>query len=391
VTGGRPGPLARTGPRTAAALLLISLTGCTADPAPSSATTVRPSAPAASAALDVAALADDLRDRIRLPPLPSFAIPTDVLTGDRGQDVAEQLDVLPGLYRDIAVLDARCGPAGEVSAADAGDPTSGPGARASVDDGTVQVSVAGDGTGVYDAPGVHIAVLGDGTGVYEDEQVRLTVQAGGAGTYVDGERRSFVRADRSGSFRDATSRLWVEPDGSGGYDGPEGRVTVDAQGKASGTAEPELVTAVTSIVREGLPLFPAVPLIRRTEAVGQRCGTVVRLDAGVLFAVDSAELRPDARELLDRVADLLARLDHPTAQVVGHTDSTGERAYNQSLSERRAQAVSDRLVGGGVPVDDLEPIGRGEDAPVVAETGPDGQLDAAAQQLNRRVEVVLRD
>ena len=361
-------------------LLLVAITACTPGAAPE-----RPAATSSGGATaEPTTLADDLRDRIRLPPLPSFAIPTEVLTG-AGQEVAEQLDVLPGLYRDIAVLDARCGPGGQVSAADAGRQTSS--GRASVDDGTVRVTVAGDGTGVYDAPGVHIAVLAGGTGVYEAEDVRLTVQAGGAGTYVDGERRSFVRADRSGSFRDDTSRLWVEPDGSGGYDGPEGRVTVDAQGEPTG-GEPELATAVADVVDEGLPLFPAVPRIRRTEAVGQRCGTVVRLDAGVLFAVDSAEVRPDALELLGRVADLLTRLGHPAAQVVGHTDSTGERTYNQALSERRAQAVVTALVGGGVPEASLAATGRGEDAPVVAESGSD---DAAAQQLNRRVEVVLRD
>lgn len=371
---------------------VLLLAGCTGEAVPAPATSASadaaPSDSHAPSATASTVSTDDLRDRIRLPALPSFAIPTDVLSGS-GLEVAAQLDVLPGLYRDIAVIDAVCGPAGQVTAADTGESATGAGGRASVDDGTVRITVAGDGTGVYDAPGVHVAVLADGTGVYEDAEVRLTVQPGGAGTYVDGERRSFVRADRSGSFRDATSRLWVEPDGSGGYDGPEGRVTVDATGQPSGDADPGLVAAVTAVIDDGLPLFPAVPRIRRTEADDPRCGTVVRLDAGVLFAVDSTDLRPDARRLLDRVADLLTRLGHPTAQVVGHTDSTGERSYNQTLSERRAQAVVTQLVGSGVPADALEPSGRGEDAPVVAETGAEDA--AAAQQLNRRVEVVLRD
>ncbi|WP_459645674.1 OmpA family protein [Kineococcus sp. NUM-3379] len=328
-----------------------------------------------------------LRERLAPPALPSFALPADVLTDAGSRQVAERLRVLPGLYRGIAVLDARCGGAGTARAADAGAASTG--AAGSAREGEVSVTVAGDGTGVYDAPGLHVAVLPGGAGVHDDGRVRLSVQADGSGTYSSPDLRVFVRADGSGSYEGGGVRLWVAPDGTGSYDGPEGRVRVGASGAEPGDAESGFARAVETVVREGLPPFPSVPRITRVQQAGRACGTVVRLDAGVLFGVDSAEVRPDGQELLVRVSGLLAALGSPAVDVVGHTDSSGDGGYNQALSERRAAAVADRLAALGAPRSTLRPAGRGEEEPVRPDVAADGAPDPAARQLNRRVELVL--
>jgi len=72
-----------------------------------------------------------------------------------------------------------------------------------------------------------------------------------------------------------------------------------------------------------------------------------------------------------------------TINVIGHTDSTGDAAYNFDLSQRRAQAVSSVLINAGVSVNRIRSVGRGEDAPVAS------NLDANGRALNRRVEIVI--
>ena len=335
---------------------------------------------------EVEAFAADLRRTLSLPPVPSFTVPTDLLTSAENQRISAELDVPAGLYQGIAVVDARCTDAGEAAPADQGGPAAG--AR-HYDDGTVSVSVTGDGTGAYDAPGLHVAVLPDGSGVYEDATTRLSVASDGAGTYESGDVRYTVRADGSGSYDDGETRVWVDGAGAGGYEDEAMRVSLAADGEVFGDGPPELVEVVREVLAEGFPVFGPVPRIEAVAPSGVVCGTVVRLDANVLFDVDEATVRSEGEERVQQLAALLVALGSPSARVVGHTDGTGGEAYNLDLSERRAAAVRDLLVAGGVATSALEVVGLGESRPLRPETGPDGAVDPAAQQLNRRVEVVL--
>lgn len=106
---------------------------------------------------------------------------------------------------------------------------------------------------------------------------------------------------------------------------------------------------------------------------------------GVRFAVDSAELTPTAKEILDRVAVSLRRAPGTRFELIGHTDSTASAAYNQALSERRASAVRDHLAGLGIAASRMETRGEGENQPVASN---DTELGRA---LNRRVEIELLD
>jgi len=109
----------------------------------------------------------------------------------------------------------------------------------------------------------------------------------------------------------------------------------------------------------------------------------VTLPQDILFAVDSASLTSALQGDLRSVAASLNRYPETTVNVIGHTDNTGAAAYNQDLSQRRAQAVSSVLVNAGVAPVRVRAIGRGEDQPIASNLTPEGR------QQNRRVEIII--
>lgn len=104
----------------------------------------------------------------------------------------------------------------------------------------------------------------------------------------------------------------------------------------------------------------------------------------VSFDFARAEIKPSFRPTLDKVAGVLNRYPNSIVHVVGHTDSVGSDAYNQRLSEQRAQAVIDYLASVGVARDRLRAEGRGETEP------RDTNATEAGRQLNRRVELYVK-
>jgi outer membrane protein OmpA-like peptidoglycan-associated protein len=111
-------------------------------------------------------------------------------------------------------------------------------------------------------------------------------------------------------------------------------------------------------------------------------GLVVNL-SDVTFASGQATLQAGAREKLARVSGILA--GHPALrlEIEGHTDSVGSDALNQSLSERRADAVRSYLIQQGVPSASTTAVGFGKTRPVASNDTAEGR------QLNRRVELVV--
>lgn len=111
---------------------------------------------------------------------------------------------------------------------------------------------------------------------------------------------------------------------------------------------------------------------------------VVQMPQDLLFAVDSASVRPDLRSDLYTVASSLMKYPNSRIEVIGHTDNTGSAAYNQDLSQRRAVAVAAVLRESGVPGARIAAYGRGEDQPIASNLTPDGRAK------NRRVEIIIR-
>lgn len=110
---------------------------------------------------------------------------------------------------------------------------------------------------------------------------------------------------------------------------------------------------------------------------------VVVLSQDLLFATNSTQVSGASQNELRIVANSLNQYPNTTVNVIGHTDNVGDASFNQGLSERRAQAVSAILMGGGVSPSRIRSIGAGENNPVAS------NLNASGRQANRRVEIVI--
>jgi len=102
------------------------------------------------------------------------------------------------------------------------------------------------------------------------------------------------------------------------------------------------------------------------------------------FDVDSARINNSFQDSLRTVAEVIGEYDKTAVHVIGHTDSTGTRAHNQTLSVRRATAVSRALQQNGVDQPRIRTLGRGETKPM------DSNATSSGRSRNRRVEVYLK-
>ena len=112
-------------------------------------------------------------------------------------------------------------------------------------------------------------------------------------------------------------------------------------------------------------------------------GATMTMQEDVLFRTDSAELRPGAIEKLRPLVGYLRANPGVRVAIIGHTDSRGTDAHNQSLSERRAESVRTAFDQMGVTRARFRVEGHGEREPVATNNTP------AGLRLNRRVEVTL--
>jgi outer membrane protein OmpA-like peptidoglycan-associated protein len=103
----------------------------------------------------------------------------------------------------------------------------------------------------------------------------------------------------------------------------------------------------------------------------------------VLFALDDATLDSEAQATIAAAAQEFQRTGSARIALRGHTDTSGNASYNQALSERREQAVTDELVRQGVPADAISGVAVGE-ADLAVPTG-----DGVREEQNRRVEIAL--
>ncbi len=110
---------------------------------------------------------------------------------------------------------------------------------------------------------------------------------------------------------------------------------------------------------------------------------IVTLPNNLLFATDSTTLTSTLQGDLRALAQNVQSYPNSTLQIVGHTDSDGDAAYNQTLSEGRARSVANVLIGNGVSQSRVRTFGRGESQPVASNLTPNGKAQ------NRRVEIVI--
>ena len=117
------------------------------------------------------------------------------------------------------------------------------------------------------------------------------------------------------------------------------------------------------------------------DVIRQGDDLILRMPSGVTFAYDRYDIQPQFQQTLDQVAQTLATYNQTYIDVLGHTDSTGSDAYNQGLSERRAQSVASYLTSRGVQPARIATRGYGESAPIATNATEEGRA------ANRRVEI----
>jgi outer membrane protein OmpA-like peptidoglycan-associated protein len=149
----------------------------------------------------------------------------------------------------------------------------------------------------------------------------------------------------------------------------------------------------------GLLLISAALLGRAQSSEAQARAEAVRSDGearaadrglvltlgDVGFDAGKASLQSTATTAIDRLAQLLGVYPERSVRIEGHTDSLGDDAANQQLSERRANAVRDALLARGIDAARVAAVGYGETRPIADNATPGGR------QKNRRIEIVLSD
>ncbi len=174
-----------------------------------------------------------------------------------------------------------------------------------------------------------------------------------------------------------------DTDGDGVYDGidlcrntPEG-VTVDRVGCP--------LDSDKDGVADYLDLCPGTPEGVIVDQDGcPLAGENLLSLTGVNFEFDKATLTPEAKQILEEAVTLLKETDDIVeVRVEGHTDSIGTEAYNQDLSQRRAESVVEYLTSRGVAGRNLLPVGLGENFPVATNDTESGRA------ANRRVDFVV--
>ena len=129
------------------------------------------------------------------------------------------------------------------------------------------------------------------------------------------------------------------------------------------------------------PLILARPVIQK-----------ISFSADALFAFDKSELKPEGRLMLDGLVRQLKGVTDDGIVLTGHTDRFGTDAYNQKLSERRANSVKDYLVAQGLPARSIDAVGKGEAQPETRPGDCKGNRSAkviACLQPDRRVDVEM--
>lgn len=170
-------------------------------------------------------------------------------------------------------------------------------------------------------------------------------------------------------------------DGSGACVVTSGVVLPECAGVAKPAAPaPAAPSAPAQPAAPATTTAPAAPA--RPAPASVRQAVVIQADA--LFDFDKSVLRPDGRKSIDDAVAKLRGVDLEMVIATGHTDSIGTDAYNQKLSERRADAVKAYLVSKGIPTAKITTIGKGESQPVATNRTAEGR------QKNRRVDIEFK-
>lgn len=387
--------------------LLFALGACGSDTKPAAESSAKPATVATASAKSGASSSASATATVpglkagEIPAVPVFSIPTIGVFAQNSDkaliESTKQLSTVPG----ISVSPAKCdgngvvsgstilsGSGAGVTSSDSGSVINSGAGAGVITEGPVSIVYGGEGSGTYtnSETGENITISSDGSGTYKSKTLSINVSADGSGTYDNSETgvKINISSTGSGTYEDTKNNIKYNNNGDGG--GTYTSATLNIINKGDGTA---LVNG-QSVKAEKLPPVAKVGKFPKVESLKpvKSCGTVITLQDGVLFDFGKYDLRPEAKATLAKLATVLNQAKVPAAQINGHTDSIGDDAFNQDLSEKRASAVATQLKADGVSAN-LETHGYGKTQPVADNTNADGSDNPAGRQANRRVEIYI--
>ena len=335
-----------------------------------------------------------------IPPIPAFTVPPiDVFASNADKAViqtASTLSSVPGVTISPAKCDGNAlvsgstvlgGDGSGVTTNSSGTVVNGGDGSGVITQGPISIVYGGDGTGVYSNAdtGLSINVNEDGSGVYSTPTLSINLDGMGGGNYTDSSKTISIinNGDGSGNYSTATVSIINNGDGSGSYS--DSTMTIRNNGDGTAVVNGTTVTGAPKVDKVSkLGKFPPITSLQPVES----CGTLITLEDGVLFDFGKSDIRPDAAQTLKSLASVLNNAKVPAAHIYGHTDSVSDEAFNQQLSEARANAVKNDLAKNGVTAT-LDATGYGESKPVAPNENADGSDNPAGRALNRRVEIFI--
>lgn len=387
--------------------LLFALGACGSDTKPAAESSAKPTTVATASAKSAASSSTSATAAVpglkagEIPAVPVFSIPSiGVFAQNSDKAIIEstkELSTVPG----ITVSPAKCdgngvvsgstilsGSGAGVTSSDSGSVINSGAGAGVITEGPVSIVYGGEGSGTYtnSETGENITVSSDGSGTYKSKTLSINVSADGSGTYDNSETgvKINISSTGSGTYEDSKNNIKYNNNGNGS--GTYTSATLNIINNGDGTA---LVNG-QSVKAEKLPPVAKVGKFPKVESLKpvKSCGTVITLQDGVLFDFGKYDLRPEAKATLAKLATVLNQAKVPAAQINGHTDSIGDDAFNQDLSEKRASAVATQLKADGVTAN-LQTHGYGKTQPVADNTNADGSDNPAGRQANRRVEIYI--
>ena len=387
--------------------LLFALGACGSDTKPAAESSAKPTTVATASAKSGASASANSTATVpglkagEIPAVPVFSIPSIGVFAQNSDkaliESTKELSTVPG----ISVSPAKCdgngvvsgstilsGSGAGVTSSDSGSVINSGAGAGVITEGPVSIVYGGEGSGTYtnSETGENITISSDGSGTYKSKTLSINVSADGSGTYDNSETgvKINISSTGSGTYEDTKNNIKYNNNGDGG--GTYTSSTLNIINNGDGTA---LVNG-QSVKAEKLPPVAKVGKFPKVESLKpvKSCGTVITLQDGVLFDFGKYDLRPEAKATLTKLATVLNQAKVPAAQINGHTDSIGDDAFNQDLSEKRASAVATQLKADGVSAN-LQTHGYGKTQPVADNTNADGSDNPAGRQANRRVEIYI--
>ena len=369
-------------------------------PAPEATTEAPTPTPTASATASSVATVPGYRPG-EIPPIPLFSLPAiDVFASNADKAVIDSASSLLASVEGVTVSPAKCdgsslisgstvfgGDGSAVSSSAGSTVVNGGDGSGVITEGSTTITYAGDGSGTYTnmTTMLTITVDADGSGTYTTPSTTFTLDGKGQGTYTDTASGETItnNGDGSGTHTTRTVTVINNGDGTGSYTGPS--LTIINNGDGTAQVNGQIIKDAPKVDKAAkLGKFPPVESLKPVES----CGTLITLEDGVLFDFGKSDIRADAAQTLGKLATVLTNAKVPAAHVYGHTDSVSDEAFNQQLSEARANAVSGELKKDGVTAT-MDATGYGEAKPVAPNENADGSDNPAGRALNRRVEIFI--